>query len=198
MAFRDDPPPRSGGGGRSNAAREIAADLRANQGKWGEVASYPLPTRHGNEELDEVTTALKKASFPSTANELIEHAQGQNASDRAVQVLRAVRNHETDEEPRRYGTLETVIDAVLKEQTRRVRARASSLTGVISGGRTRAYYPAGTYQARQVTDDDENGHRVVFVWATYRGEEYAWPEEDQPKPRKNAPNYPPGSERKSE
>lgn len=67
-----------------------------------------------------------------------------------------------------YGSVSEMAAAVLAQQIKRVRARASSRTGVIKGGRG-PFAPKGAFDSVQRTKDAENGGRVVRVYAMHLG-----------------------------
>lgn len=99
------------------------------------------------------------------------------AASRIADVLRAnpqnwaiIEEHPVPVSP--DGADEDTKDKV-RQQSKQVRAKASSRASLIKKGRVAAYRPVGAFEAVSRSEDDDNGKRVIRVYARYLGDEYA-------------------------
>jgi len=189
VEFRQ-PPATSG----SAVSTEIAASLRdrhdAFPGQpdewWGLVEEHPLPVAAGNPDIEMVRDELSGAVFPATAGGLSKDPASREVTALLTAVARSDAKvaSKASEDLREYTSIDQVLKAVLALLKTRVRARASSRTGVIKDGRVRAFAPAGVFESRSTT---ENG--VVCVYARFLGDEHARPAKAV-EPKERPPAFP--------
>ena len=189
VEFRQ-PPATSG----SAVSTEIAASLRDRHAAypdqevewWGLVEEHPLPVAAGNPDIETVRDALSDADFPATAGGLSKDVQDRQATALLTAVARSDAKvaAKASEAVREFTSLDQVLKAVLALLKTRVRARASSRTGVIKDGRVKAFSPPGVFESRSTT---ENG--VVCVYARYLGDEHARPAKPV-EPKERPPAFP--------
>lgn len=196
MVEFEDPEGASG----SRVTAEVAADLREAPGRWAVIEEHPLAL-DGNTEQDAAVRALKEAPLPATAAQLLDYARTsgaghqtlsllggviktdeKKAGDKRAKAAKAARKDNDEAGAREieqsgldinvYGSLSEVAASILAQQIKRIRARASSRTGVVKGGRG-PFGPEGTFDSVQRTKDAEDGGRVVRVYAMFLGADAA-------------------------
>lgn len=176
VEFREPPPYARG----SSAAAEIAAVLQDRPGESAVVETHPLPTQAGNEELARIVALVQAADIPYPA---VMSSIAERVGEPLLREAAEFDDKAADKKgkaPRQYRSVGDVAKAVLREQVRKVRAKASSRSGVIKDGRVKPFSPAGTFFARSVTETDEAGAQVVRVYAVYLGPDHALPASEQP------------------
>lgn len=188
VEFRE--PPASSG---SQASTEVAATLRDRPGEWALLEEYTLPQMAGNEDIAAVRSAIGSAAFPTTADELAQEARSTSTSGVADLLSTVARSDAKTAEKagksdavRVYGSVDDVLKAVLAVLKLKVRAKASSRTGVIKDGRVKAFAPAGVFDSKSTTERVEGGGSVVCVYAMFQGEDHALPADQQPAARRAA------------
>ena len=113
--------------------------------------------------------------------------QQAGAAARVADALRAnksewaiIEEHEVPTYP--AGASEEDKDAV-RAESKKIRAKASSRASLIKQGRVAAYRSkigtAGAFDAVSRSENDDDGKRVIRVYAVYLGEEHAQPVEEK-------------------